>query len=97
MIPNYTTINVTASANENVLPIIYKELQKTGYHSTRFSLKFVGFMLPADTSFKINNNPLRVPSTGMFYSPFASSNDYLPISKLSFDEGLDGIDLWIIY
>ena len=88
MIPNYTTIRITASANENVVQKIYEELQKTGYHTSNFILDFVGFEMDSGTHFKINGNPLKVPSTGKFYTPYASSSDFLPIHSLTFDAGV---------
>lgn len=97
MIPNYTTVRITANANENVVDKIYEELHKSGYTSIPFNLDFVGFEMTSGTHFKINGNPLKVPSTGIFYSPYASSSDFLSIHSLTFDTGVSNQDFWIIY
>ena len=97
MVPNYRTISISAEANENVVPKIYELLKAEGYTTPIFVLDFVGFEAAEGTSFKINNNPLKVPSTGRFYSPFRASNDFLKISSLTFDEAISNMNLWIIY
>lgn len=97
MIPNYRTITLTAGANVDLVPLIYKELQKEGYTTPRFTLDFVGFEADEGTSFKINGNPLKVPSSGVFYSPFRTTSDFLKIHSLTFDNGISNLNLWIIY
>lgn len=97
MIPNYRTIQITADANENVLPQIYEELKEEGYITPRFTLDFVGFEASEGTAFKINGNPLKVPSSGTFITPYSSEGNFLSIRSLSFDEGCSGLNLWIIY
>lgn len=97
MIPNYRTVSVSAGANENVVPKIYEVLKAEGYTTPFFFLDFVGFEADAGTSFKINNNPLKVPSSGIFYSPFRTTGDYLKINSLTFDSAISNMDLWIIY
>lgn len=97
MVPNYRTVTISGAANENLVPKIYEQLKTEGYTTSRFVLDFVGFEADEGTSFKINGNPLKVPSTGTFYSPFNTSGDFLAISSLTFDEAVDDMDLYIIY
>lgn len=97
MVPNYRTVEITANQNENVVPMIYEILKAEGYRTSNFVLDFVGFEASEGTAFKINGNPLKVPSSGTFYSPYCDDKNFLPIKKLSFDEGCSGLNLWIIY
>ena len=97
MIPNYRTVTVTANANENVIPIIYEQLKTGGYNTPDFLLKFVGFESEAGVSFKINDNPLKVPTSGKFYTPYGGESNTMLIKTLTFDNGCSGLDLWIIY
>lgn len=97
MIPNYRTITMTANANENLVPMIYKVLKEEGYKTPEFVLDFVAFEADAGTQFKINGNPLKVPSSGAFYTPYCGEGNFITISSLSFDEGCSSLDLHIIY
>ena len=97
MIPNYRTITLTAGANVNVVPMIYKILKAEGYNTSDFLLDFVAFEADAGTQFKINGNPLKVPSSGAFYTPYCGNENFISINSLSFDEGCNGLDLYIIY
>lgn len=49
MIPNYRTITLTAGANVNVVPMIYKILKAEGYNTSDFLLDFVAFEADAGT------------------------------------------------
>ena len=83
----YRCVNVTASANEEVLKKIYEILnEEDGYFNTRFSLQFVGFQMEVGTTFKINKLPNKVPENGYFITPYDGKN-YLKINSLTFDEG----------
>lgn len=97
MIPNYRTVTVRGAANENLVPKIYEQLQSEGYTTANFVLNFVGFEASEGTSLKINGNPLKVPSTGFFYTPFHDSSDFLKINSLTFDEAINDMDLYVIY
>lgn len=97
MVPNYRTVTISAGADENVVPKIYDILKEEGYTTPHFVLDFVGFEAAEGTEFKINGNSLKVPSTEIFYSPFSSSNDFLKINSLTFNEAISNMDLWIIY
>lgn len=96
MAANYRCFSVSAGADENIIPIIYKELQKEGYTSPKFQLHFVGFEAAAGTEFKINKNPMKVPSNGYFISPYDGER-YLNIYSLTFDNGCSGLDIYGIY
>lgn len=96
MVPNYRTITLSAGANENIVPLIYKVLQKEGYQTPRFTLDFIGFEADAGTSFKINGNPLKVPSNERFITPYGE-NSFLSIHSVTFDQAFTGIDFYIIY
>lgn len=97
MIPNYRTITISAEANENIVPLIYERLKEHGYNTSDFILKFVGFEGEAGIEFKINGNPLKVPLSGKFYTPYGGENNTMLIRSMSFDNGCSGLDLWIIY
>ena len=97
MIPNYRTIAVSGAANENLVPKIYEKLKESGYSTSHFSLDFVGFEITPGITFKINGNPLKVPSTGIFFTPYSDSNNFLQINSLTFDIPVNNLDMWIIY
>lgn len=97
MIPNYRTVTLTADANVNVVPMIYNILKAEGYNTSNFLLDFVAFEADAGTQFKINGNSLKVPSSGKFYTPYCGDDNYISINSLSFDEGCNSLDLYIIY
>lgn len=97
MIPNYRTITITAAADENIVPKIYEILKAEGYTTPEFALDFVGFEADAGTTFKINGNPLKVPTSGAFFTPYSNGSNYLVVNSLTFDQGCQGLDLWIIY
>ena len=50
----------------------------------------------AGTEFKINKNPMKVPSNGYFISPYDGER-YLNIYSLTFDNGCSGLDIYGIY
>lgn len=97
MIPNYRTVSITANADENVVPIILAELKAEGYATPRFTLDFVGFEGDEGESFKVNGNPLKVPSTGYFITPYCGDDNYIAIHSLTFDEAVSDKNIWIIY
>lgn len=98
MVGNYRTITLSAGANENLVPRIYELLAEDGNYTTqRFSLDFVGFEADAGTSFKINGNPLKVPSTGKFITPYSGENNHIIIRSLSFDSAISNMDFWVIF
>ncbi len=95
MVANYRTFTISAGADENVVDKIYEILQKEGYNNPKFRLQFVGFEAPQGTALKINGNPLKVPSTEYFISPYGEER-HMAILKLTFDGGFDG-DIYCIY
>lgn len=99
MVPNYRTITISADANVNIVPLIYKKLQEEGpiYITSNFKLDFIGFEADSGTEVKINGNTVKVPSTGKFYTPYLSSSDFISIHSVEFDEAISGMDFWIIY
>lgn len=98
MIPVYRTITLSADANEDLVPKIYKILnEEHRIEAPKFTLDFVAFEAAAGTSFKINSSPLEVPSTGKFYSPYLDSKNFLEIRSLTFDKSVSNLKLYIIY
>ena len=92
----YGCVNVTADANENVVPLIFKELTGNIPVNTKCKLQFVGFETAAATKIKINGTPNRVPSNGRFYTPYDGVN-HMIIQSLSFDEGCSALNIWFMY
>lgn len=92
----YGCVAVTAGPNEDVVPLIFKELTGNIPKGGMGTLQFVGFEAPSDTSFKLNKIPNRVPSNEYFITPFDGTN-HMRISSLSFDEGCSGIKIWFAY
>lgn len=98
MVGNYRTMTLSAEANENLVPKIYKLLTESGNYTTpRFFLDFVGFEANAGTSFKINDNPLKVPSTGKFITPYGGESNHIVIHSLTFDQAISNMDFWVIF
>lgn len=98
MIPVYRTINLSAEANEDLIPKIYKILnQEHRIQTPRFVIDFVAFEAEAGTTFKINSSPLEVPSTGKFFSPYLDSQNFLEIHSQTFDESISDMKFYIIY
>lgn len=96
MVANYRCFTVTADANENVVDKIYKILEEEGYNKNPFELQYVGFYDSVGTEFKINNNPLKVPDNGYFISPYTTER-YLSIKTLTFNNGCNNLDIYCIY
>ena len=97
MVPNYETIEISASANENIVPIIYKKLQARGYTTPIFTLDFIGFQAPEGTKVEINGNIAEVPANGNFYTPYFSSSDHIRIRSVKFQKAFSNMKFWIIY
>lgn len=98
MIPVYRTITLSAEANEDLIPKIYKILNSERRIQTpNFVIDFVAFEAEAGTTFKINSSPLEVPSTGKFFSPYLDSHNFLEIHSLTFDESISDMKFYIIY
>ena len=93
----YACINVTASANEDVIKKIYKILnEEYGVFNTKFSVRFIGFETDPGVAFKLNKIANKVPSTGYFITLY-NGEYYITINSLTFDNGCNGIDFYIIY
>lgn len=97
MVPNYRTIQVSATSGEDLIPKIYEILQTEGYITPIFTLKFVGFEMTGGTEFQLNGKNIKVPSNGIFISPYQSDNDCLLIRSLIFNQGINNMNFWIIY
>ena len=97
MVPNYRTVTISAGANENIVPLIYAQLKEEGYTTPVFTLDFIGFEAAEGTSFKINDNPLKVPSSERFITPYGGEKDKINIRSVTFDNAISDMDFWIIY
>lgn len=98
MIPVYRTITLSAEANEDLIPKIYKILNsERRIQTSNFVIDFVAFEAEAGTTFKINSSPLEVPSTGKFFSPYLDSSNFLKIFSLTFDKSISNMKFYIIY
>lgn len=98
MIPVYRTITLSADANEDLIPKIYKILnEEHRIQTSRFVIDFVAFEAAEGTAFKINSSPLVVPSTGKFFSPYLDAKNFLEIYSLTFDEAITDMNFYIIY
>lgn len=92
----YCCVAITANANENIVPLVFKEL--TGHIPTgnKLYLQFVGFEAPEGTKIKVNGVPNKVPSCGKFITPYNGVN-HLTINSLSFDSGCSNLNVWCLY
>lgn len=98
MISNYRTVTISASANENLVPKIREALENDNiFTKPDFDLDFVGFEAAEGTTFKINHNPLKVPSNGIFYSPYQNKDEHMSIRSLVFDSAITNMNFWIIF
>lgn len=97
MIPNYRTVTISAPANTNIVPLIYEQLKQEGYRTSIFNLDFIGFQGEAGSEVYINKNPLKVPSTGDFFTPYNGSSDFIQINSVVFPRAISDMDFWIIY
>lgn len=59
---NYNCVKVSAKANENIIPLLFKGLTNNVPSGNKCKVKFVGFEDDAGTEFKINGSPNIVPS-----------------------------------
>lgn len=66
----YGCVSITANANENVVPLIFKELTGNVPTIDKRYLKFVGFEAPQGTEFFINGVPNKVPSNEICITPY---------------------------
>lgn len=96
MVANYRCFTITATEEENVVKKIYSILKEEGYVNEPFELQFVGFYTNPNTRLSINGNPLKVPATGYFITPYTTER-YLRIKDLKFDNGCNALDIWCIY
>lgn len=92
----YGCAQITAKANENVIPLLFKELTGNIPVNTKCKVKFIGFELAGGTGLKINGIPNQVPSVGIFITPYDGIN-YMTIQTLTFDEGCSDLNIWFIY
>lgn len=84
---DYRMYSGGAPANENVIPIIIKELNDNGMKVSG-PLKFIAFEGSAGTTFYLNNHKelTKIPSTGKFITPYTGER-FMPIYSLKFPDG----------
>lgn len=87
MTPNIRSSVITATADDNIVDIIYKELEESGYHSPNFHLDWIGFEAKKGTEIKINGNSDYVPTCGYYITPYDGENEKMRIYKASFPAG----------
>lgn len=98
MIPVYRTITLSAEANEDLIPKIYKILNsERRIQTSNFVIDFVAFEAEAGTTFKINSSPLEVPSTGKFFFTIFRFFKFFKIFSLTFDKSISNMKFYIIY
>ena len=91
----YGCFTITADADENIVPLIFKEYGVEPAPSLQ-KIKFIGFESDEGTKIKINNVPNEVPSNGKFITPYEDGNNCMKITSFSFDEGCDDLKIWVI-
>ena len=92
----YGCVAVTATADENVVPLVFKAMSGNVPTGTKCKLQFVGFEADEGTAIKLNGMPNKVPSVGYFITPYDSVN-HMTINQLSFDEGCSDLNIWFIF
>ena len=92
----YGCVAITAGADENIVPLIFKEMTGNIPVATKCKLQFVGFEAKEGTKIKINGVPNQVPSTGNFITPYDSVN-HMIINSLTFNEGCSELNVWFLY
>lgn len=92
----YACATITAAANENIIPLLFKELTGNIPTTSKCKVQFIGFEAAEGTKIKINGVPNLVPSTGKFITPYDGAN-HLIISSLTFDTGCPGLNIWFLY
>lgn len=92
---DYRMYTATATANEDIVKLILKELEEEGKKFPNFKIHFIGFEATVGTKFKMNGNSLKVPSTGNFITPYDGER-YWNITSFSFDEGCSNQDIYYI-
>lgn len=95
-INNYRYFSVTVKAGENVVDNIYKQLQQEGFHYPHFKLYFIGFEAYGGMKFTLNGNPMKVPKSGMFVTPY-DDNGCLSIESVIFETDATNLDVYCIY
>ena len=93
----YRMFSSGASAGDNVVELIKKELEENGSRLPNLNLDFVGFQAEPGTKFFLNdmNNEMKVPETGYFITPY-NGEYYLRIKSLVFVEDFEGSIYYII-
>lgn len=88
-------IKVTAAANQDIIPLIFAELENEGEKHSEYQLDYIGFEATAGTTFKINDNSMEVPSNGHFVTPYEGDR-YLRIRQFSFNAGCTAQNVFYI-
>lgn len=92
----YGCVSITAQADENIIPLIFKKMTGNIPVASKCKLQFIGFEAAAGTKVKVNKIPNQVPSTEKFITPYDSGN-HLIINSFSFDEGCNNLNIWFLY
>lgn len=92
----YACYQITADANENIIPKLFEQKGENPVPSLR-NVRFIGFEAEAGTSIKLNGLANKVPSTGKFYTPYENEYSCMKINSFSFDEGCSNLDIWVIF
>ena len=91
----YGCVTITASENENIIPLIFKELTGNIPVSNKCRVQFIGFEAEKGTKIKLNNVPNQVPTTGKFITPY-DGDSHMIITSLSFDSGCSDQNIYFI-
>ena len=92
----YACVKLSAGADENIVPLLFKELTGTVPPGQQCKLQFIAFEGEADTELTINGVPNIVPSTGQFLTPYDGAN-HMMIHSVTFKEAISNLNIWFIY
>lgn len=92
----YACVKLSASADENIVPLLFKELTGTVPPGQQCKLQFIAFEGEAGTELTINGVPNIVPSTGQFLTPYDGAN-HMMIHSVTFKEAISDLNIWFIY
>lgn len=92
----YACVEITAQADENIVPLLFKELTGTVPPGQQCKIQFIAFEESAGEELTINGVPNIVPSTGQFITPYDGAN-HMMIHSVTFKNGLDGKKIWFIF
>lgn len=91
-----TTVDGVNVVTDSILTKIKTDFETYKINESEFFVKYVAFEVTAGTTFSINGNTLKVPSTGAFESPYGD-HIWLKIKSLIFDDDGLEINIYFIY